>query len=111
MKALLYKPGEEPIAVSTEGLTTPGNGVRFATVSAKVPQLLECHESLVDVLACGEGYAVYSIFDNELEPNPGAMSALDEITGELSTEDEDNLLRGPILFVDNRQASGLQNPS
>ena len=52
------------------------------------------------MLASGQGYIVYSIFDCEGEINPEAMAAVGAVTGmSFDIENEDEVLRGPVLVV------------
>lgn len=65
-----------------------------------VPELLGCIPELVDVLATGNGYTVYSIFDYEGAVNLHAMQAVGNISGiPFNPDDEDMTLQGPILIV------------
>lgn len=95
MTALLYLPQQPPQAVSTEGLHWSNN------VIGPVSLLLGCTPNLVDVLANGPGYAAYSVFDYEGGViNLEAMRAVSAITGILFDEDdEESILRGPVLLV------------
>ena len=103
MQVLLYSPGAEPKAIKPEGFVVPKSDKDFAAVPDQVRALLNCHPDLVDILACGAGYVVYSVFDSEGEENLAAMVALSRLTGiDLNADDEDEQLRGNILFVDNR---------
>ena len=101
MKATLYLPQQPPQAVSAEGMSMPNPATGFAGVPEEVPALLGCHRELVDILACGQNYVAYSIFDYEGGPcNKAAMQALTELTGHsFEAEDEDCALFGPILVV------------
>ncbi len=59
-----------------------------------------CAPALVDVLASGQGYLFYSVFDHDGMVNPEAMTVLSTLTGITSdAEDEDHILRGPVLVV------------
>ena len=72
----------------------------FSGLADLVPGLLHCAPELVDVLASGQGYIVYSIFDCEGEMNPEAMTIVGTLTGEsFNAENEDEVLRGPVLVV------------
>ena len=52
------------------------------------------------VLASGQVYIVYCIFDCEGEINPEAMTAVEALTGgSFNAENEDEVLRGPVLVV------------
>jgi hypothetical protein len=84
---------------SSEGFdalqTTP-----FAEVPPQAAALLGCTYSLVDVLANGPGFVVYTIFDSEEAANPGATQAVSALTGtNFDVTNEDELLRGPVLII------------
>ena len=65
-----------------------------------VPELLGCVPALVDVLASGPGYVIYSIFDHEGTVNLSAMQAVSGILDiPFDTNDKDVILRGPVLIV------------
>ena len=86
MKTTLYPPGTEPQALPL-GTANPG-------------QLLDCAPELVDILANGPGYVIYTVFDHEGPKNLEAMRVVAELTGTpFSPEDDDEVLRGPVLVV------------
>jgi hypothetical protein len=96
----LYLPGKSPQVVSLPDISTPVVINGFADVPEQVPALLDCAPELVDVLAIGKGYVVYSVFDCEAGVNPTAMQALADLTGmDFDIENEDEVLRGPILVM------------
>jgi hypothetical protein len=100
MKATLYQPNLQPQAVSPEGLVLPDESTGFAIVPAIVATLLDCASELVDVLACGASYVVYTVFDSEEEANLVATQAVATLTGiDFDITDEDELLRGPVLII------------
>jgi hypothetical protein len=59
----LYLTGRSPVIV--DKLKSPEIVNGFANVPDQVPTLLGCLPGLVDVLAIGPGYVVYSVFDSE----------------------------------------------
>jgi hypothetical protein len=100
MPATLYQPAASPQPVSDQGLWTPQAALPFSGLADLVPGLLHCAPELVDVLASGHKYIVYSIFDCEGEMNPEAMAAVEALTGmPFDAENEDEVLRGPVLVV------------
>jgi hypothetical protein len=100
MPAMLYHPYAIPQPISDNGLWTPGSTTEFTGIQDRVPELLNCTPELVDVLATGTGYIVYSIFDYEGEINMSAMKAVSVLTNILfDTGNQDDVLRGPILIV------------
>lgn len=100
MPATLYQPAAAPQPVSDQGLWIPQAVLPFSGLTDIVPSLLHCAPELVDVLASGHGYVVYSIFDSEGEINPEAMMAVASLTGwSFDTANEDEVLRGPVLVV------------
>jgi hypothetical protein len=100
MRALLYQPGQLPKPVSADGFTLPDEITGIVSGASGAATVLECAPGLVDVLACGTGYVAFSVFDHEGETNLKAMRALSELTGvTFDLEDEDSILRGPVLVV------------
>jgi hypothetical protein len=100
MNATLYLPHQLSQAVSVEGLCMPDAETGFARVPPQVPPLLGCVPGLVDVLACGQGYVAYSVFDSEGEVNWEAMIAVAAVSGVVfDSKDEDSVLRGPVLLA------------
>ena len=100
MTALLFLPQLPPQAVSIEGLRLPEAKSGLAAVPEPVPILLGCAPGLVDVLASGLDYVAYSVFDCEGQANPTAMEAVAKVSGvSFDIDDEDALLRGPVLIV------------
>lgn len=97
-EALLYVPGLEPAAVGGDGLAAPAGGRGVPT--PRVAELLGCVPELVDVLASGPDYVVWSVFDCEGAVNIGAMAAVAAVSGVVfDTTTEDEVLRGPVLVV------------
>jgi hypothetical protein len=85
-------------------LYSPKHGAINRTVNdfsiQDAAKLLGCVPSLVDVLAREKGYIVYTIFDCECDANPVGTQAVAELTGvDFDASNEDELLRGPVLFV------------
>ncbi len=100
MTATLYSPQQLPQAVHLDGLNLPSSTTEFVQVPEQVPNLLGCAPYLVDVLASGPGYVVYSVFDSEEETNYAAMAAVAEVSGvAFEAADEDAVLRGAVLVV------------
>ena len=100
MPAMLYHPYAIPQPISDNGLWTQGGTTEFTGIQDLVPEILNCAPGLVDVLATGTGYIVYSIFDFEGEINLSAMKAVSVLTNILfDIENQDDVLRGPILIV------------
>lgn len=68
--------------------------------TVRAAELLSCVPSLVDVLACGKGYLMYSVFDYEGEQNQAAMLVLAEVSGTvLNAGEDDEVLQGPVLVI------------
>jgi hypothetical protein len=100
MTATLYAPHQPPLSVPTERLSLPDATTGFARVPEQVHALLGCVPELVDVLASGAGYVIYSVFDGEGAVNEAAMIAVTEVSGvAFDAEDEDAVLHGPVLVV------------
>ena len=97
-EALLYVPGRGPMAVSEDGLAEPADG--RGVLTSRVSELLDCAPQLVDVLAIGTGYVVWSVFDSEEAVNPEAMAAVAELAGVgFNPSSDGEALRGPVLVV------------
>ena len=95
MTISLYKPTEEPM------LFTPAEFSVCIRMDGMLPvervaELLGCVKLLVDVLASGPDYVLYSVFDCEGEVNPIGMEVFEALTGQPCDEDP---LRGPILCL------------
>ena len=73
MTVTLYQPGREPEAVEPGGFITQPESGQIVQNAARAAELLGCAPELADVLACGTGYLVYSVFDYEGNANPAAM--------------------------------------
>jgi hypothetical protein len=98
--ATLYLPGLPPRNLSVEDIALP-NELGSIQVTARIAAELGCVPALVDTLDTGPGYSAFSIFDCEGAVNEAAMSALNLISqyGGYDVEDENTLLRGPILVI------------
>ena len=95
----LYKPGESPEEVPyfefAENIIVGG----FWPME-HVAGLLNCRAELIDVLASGPDYAMFSIFDCQGYLNPAVMEVFFAITGVKSSVDpEEDELRGPIMLI------------
>lgn len=100
MRATLYKPGKLPEDIPTEGFSIQSGSDQIVQNANRAALLLGCALALVDVLACGSGYLVYSVFDYEGQINPAAMMAVTEVSGiEFDLLNEDELLQGPVLVI------------
>lgn len=101
MIATLYIPGQSPRAVDEPEGSEMING--FTNAPGQVPALLGCSPNLVDILASGRDYVVYSVFDSDGEANDNAMEAVSTLTGiQFSPDDDDTCLCGPVLVIENR---------
>lgn len=100
LRATLYIPQQEPDTLLADGLQLPDPVTGLAPLPERVAVLLNCAPKLVDVLANGPRYVVYSIFDCEGEVNYRAMTAIGELAGQaFDIDDEDSILRGAVLVV------------
>ena len=98
--AVLYQPGRPPQQLSDEQLDNFLPDIKSSYVPNTVSHLLGCAPSLVDILASGQGYVAYSVFDGEGETNIFAMRELAELTSNLfDLDNEDHILRGPVLII------------
>jgi len=101
MNATIYLPKQPPRHVPVDDLIFPSLNNKQTSISAWVPELLGCEPGLVDVLASGPNYVVYSVFDYEAGPvNEEAMQKLTSLTGmTFELDDEDAVLLGPVLVM------------
>lgn len=107
MPAILYLPQQPPQIVPDDGLNMPNPATGLVGVPTQVPALLGCAPGLVDVLASGPGYVVYSVFDYEGPVNHAAMAAVAQVAGvAFDAEDEDAVLCGPVLVVEASNSKG-----
>ena len=74
MLVVLYKLGEAPEVLPSEGFTLPTPETGFAKASEQVAAALGCTLSAIDVLDCGPNFVAYSIFDYEGGPGEDGMS-------------------------------------
>ena len=92
-------PKKQPIIKPNDGFSVLADG-SFANTPYQAAFLLGCATGLVDVLATGKEYIVYSIFDAEGEVNDVAMQAVAELTGiSFDASNEDEVLYGPVLII------------
>jgi hypothetical protein len=100
MKVTLYEPGLQPADILADGFVVQAEDGRIKQDAARAAELLGCAPGMADVLACGSGYLVYSVFDYEGEVNPAAMAVVAELSGmELDPLNEDEVLQGPVLVI------------
>ncbi len=96
MDVTLYLPGVIPLPLDDALFTFLPTQDQIGHAAT----LLECLPSLVDVLASGPDYVIYTVFDSDGEINEPAMWVSWNLTGILfTTQDEDLTLRGPVLVV------------
>ena len=100
MTVTLYQPGQQPVTVQASGFIMHSDGNLIVQNTDLAAELLGCASGLVDVLACGSGYLVYSLFDYEGEANPAAMAVVADLSGtKLDPLNEDEVLQGPVLVI------------
>ncbi|MDO7848683.1 hypothetical protein Q5H92_20120 [Hymenobacter sp. M29] len=100
MRVTLYQPGQPSEDIAPNGFSVDKDSGQVVQDAVRASELLGCMPALVDVLACGEGYLMYSVFDYEGAQNHAAMSVLAEISGIGSDAgDDDEVLRGPVLVI------------
>lgn len=100
MTVVLYRPDQHPLTVESAGFITHSESGEIVQDAVRAAEFLGCDPDLVDVLACGSGYVIYSVFDYEGEANESAMAVFSEITGiVLNSADDDEVLQGPVLVV------------
>jgi len=99
MTVTLYQPGQQPQVVGAGGFIIHPESGEIVQNAARAAELLGCVIGSVDVLACGSGYLIYSVFDYEGDVNADAMTAFSKITGVVLSSADDEVLQGPILVV------------
>ena len=100
MTVTLYQPGANPRDIFPKDYEVRLSDGQVVQNVEQAAELLDCHASLVDVLACGAGYVIYSVFDCEGPQNIPAMAAVASVTGiEFDPANDDELLRGPVLVI------------
>ncbi|MGI4886133.1 MAG: hypothetical protein ACRYFR_14345 [Janthinobacterium lividum] len=96
MNVILYIQGQLPQPIDPTGYTFFPKVEQVLLAGAA----LGCMPSMVDVLASGPAYLVYMVFDSEAEINEPGMLAAGEVIGTaFDAEDDDQVLRGPVLVV------------
>ncbi len=95
MTATLYSPGKAPVNVSAESLYLPDKQTGLVAHSDRAAMILGCAPQLVDILASGSDFVIYSIFDSEGPVNEGATQALRRLSKAFGNE----ALLGPILLL------------
>ena len=100
MRVTLYQPGHPPEAILQGGFSLDEESGQVVQNTVHASKLLGCVPALVDVLACGKRYLMYSVFDYEGEQNQAAMAVLAEVSGiELNAGEDDEALQGPVLVI------------
>lgn len=100
MRFTLYLPEQEPQRVFPAKPYSADLLTGVVAENGPVTKLLGCPASLVDVLANGPTYVVFTIFDHEGKANPEAMRAVSNLTGmRFSIDEADEVLSGPVLVV------------
>jgi hypothetical protein len=100
MKITLYVPLKPAIPFMPAEYAANVEAGRISPKLDKIATLLKCEPSQVDVLASGQGYTMYSVFDSEGKVNALAMQAFTELTGvQLNADWEEDQLRGIVLAI------------
>lgn len=100
MKITLYDPSQAAQMPVLETLPLAGPPTGSLSRLRPAAELLDCAPKLVDVLAEGPGYTVFTVFDHEGPINMVAMRVVADLTGvAFSPDDDDEVLRGPVLVV------------
>ena len=100
MTATLYQPNMQPLDILANSFSQDASSGQILQNSVKAAEVLGCDLGMLDVLACGVGYLVYTIFDHEGEANFPAMAIVAKINGiAFDALDDDAVLRGPVLVV------------
>lgn len=96
MNVTLYLPSVAPLPLKEAEFTLSPTTDQIAHAAT----LLECAPALVDVLASGPEYIIYTVFDSQGEINEPSMWVARNLTGAMfDLKDEDQVLRGPVLVV------------
>jgi hypothetical protein len=100
VKITLFIPGKQPMRVCSPQFAAAVTGGTIVPKLHRIAQLLKCRPSLVDVLACGHGYGIYSVFDAEGKSNALAMAEFTRLTGvQLDPEEDHDQLLGPVVTL------------
>ncbi|GGF28841.1 hypothetical protein [Hymenobacter cavernae] len=103
LSVTLYIPGMPAEARLSEELGGLDAISRSADANNRIAALLGCATGMVDVLASGQGYTAYSVFDCEGEVNPKAMKAVTALSGvAFDLDNDDEVLKGPVLILEQR---------
>lgn len=96
----LYLPEQEPRQVFPKEPYSAALLTGTVDENGPVVKLLGCAAALIDVLANGSGFVVFTVFDHEGPANITAMRAVSDLTGvRFSPDEDDEILRGPVLVV------------
>ena len=100
MPATLYDPGYPDQHIDTLHLAAIRATAHVGAAMNQVAELLQCPLAEVDTLASGPDYSVFSVFNHGEDANLAGMELVADLAGiELDPNDEDELLRGPIVAV------------
>lgn len=100
MNVTLYQTDTQPQSLLATGFILDAKSGWIVQNQGQAAKFLGCVPSLVDVMASGQGYLIYSIFDYDGAANFSAMAAFTALTGiALDVSDEDEVLRGPVLVI------------
>lgn len=100
MKITLFIPGKQPVTFCSPQFAAAVAGGTITPKLYLIAQLLKCRPTLVDVLAAGHGYGIYSIFDAEGKLNTLAMAEFTRLTGvPLDPEADHDQLLGPVVTL------------
>lgn len=96
MTISLYKPRAKPQLLTPAEFSENIRCDRLMPVE-RIAGLLECAPGMVDVLAHGKDYLIYSVFDCVADVNSIGMEVFTALTGHACEDDEP--LRGPLLVL------------
>lgn len=100
MNVTLYQENIQPQSLLATGFILDTKSGLIIQNQNQAAEFLGCMPGLVDVLASGQGYLIYSIFDHNGAANYSAMAAFTALTGiAINVSDEDEVLRGPVLVI------------
>ena len=100
LHATLYLPEHAPRPIHFDDLHAISSVNNFMHIPPDIPALLKCRPELVDVLASGPKYIIYSVFDATGKTNPEAMKMVAQLSGIiLDVTNEDEILRGPVIIL------------
>jgi hypothetical protein len=100
MRVTVFNPGKPPVNFDSADYFGTATGGRITAKFHRVAEQLKCRPSLVDLLAMGHGFALFSVFDALGQPNELAMQEFTRRTGmQLDPKDGVDMILGPVVML------------